>query len=247
MKTSKILLLVALSFILLAIVVTISSIHIIDNKNSVEGSGNVTSEVRKITPVNRLEIKDRIRVNLEQSDEYNLVIEADSNLIELIKTEIVDSILIIELTEKVSSYHTLKADIKAKDLKNISVEGGARLQTINEFVTDDLDFSASSGSKFDLALNCKSLDCDISSGAHGSIMGRSGKLKVDITSGANLDAKELETEEVYAHANSGAILSVFATGNIDVKSTSGAHVKYYGEPAIRNIDQNSGGRVTKRD
>ena len=84
------------------------------------------------------------------------------------------------------------------------------------------------------------------SGADITLTGRSRHSTLTATSGANIDASALVSEEVSASATSGAHVKTYAHTRLTAKATSGAIVVYYGNPTQTDISATSGGNIRKR-
>ncbi|MGE3928551.1 MAG: DUF2807 domain-containing protein [Hyphomonadaceae bacterium] len=92
-------------------------------------------------------------------------------------------------------------------------------------------------------IRADAISLDSSSGADLYVSGACARLTADVSSGADLHARELRCADGSVDASSGSDASVFLTGSVDVDGSSGADVRLYGGASIRNLDLSSGADV----
>ncbi|MAW82729.1 MAG: hypothetical protein CMI63_21040 [Parvularcula sp.] len=103
---------------------------------------------------------------------------------------------------------------------------------------------ASSGSHSTLEdIDSRRFNADLSSGSFAVIAGRSDNCTVDISSGANLDARDLICGSANIDVSSGGHGEITVTKSLVGDASSGGHVAVYGSPERVNIDRSSGGRI----
>jgi|GEM_PF-1184118 len=103
---------------------------------------------------------------------------------------------------------------------------------------------ASSGSHARISsINAKRFVIDLSSGAHASLDGTCDNCSVDLSSGANLDAKSLECDSAEIDVSSGGHGVISVISSVRGDASSGGHVAVYGNPQRVNVDKSSGGRI----
>lgn len=103
---------------------------------------------------------------------------------------------------------------------------------------------ASSGSHARIMkIDATRFDIDASSGAHMTIDGRCENCFVDLSSGADLDAKDLICNEANIDVSSGGHGKLTVRDAVDGDASSGGHVSVYGNPRQVSLDKSSGGRI----
>jgi hypothetical protein len=70
----------------------------IDFGNSVEGSGKIVKEERKLTGFINVTVKSGVECEIKQADSYKITVEADDNVISEIDTKVENNTLIISST-----------------------------------------------------------------------------------------------------------------------------------------------------
>ncbi len=214
----------------------------------VKGNGDVITKKRKISDdFSRVEISRGLDVYLTKSKDVSLEIEADENLHELIQTEVKDGVLKITSSKNIWSASAKKVHLHVDHLSDIGINSGADVRTRNTFVSDELRLSISSGASAEMDLNVENLSCNISSGADIKLSGEAENFTVSSSSGSDVKAYELNARNCRADASSGSDIKLKATETIDARATSGADIRYKGNPRVIEKEDNSGGSVRNVD
>ena len=103
---------------------------------------------------------------------------------------------------------------------------------------------ASSGSYSNLSkIDSRSFALDLSSGSFVVLNGRSDNCSVDISSGANLDARDFICESANVDVSSGGHGELSVLTALVGDASSGGHMAIFGSPQRVNIDRSSGGQI----
>ena len=212
--------------------------------DGVKGDGNVITKKRKISnDFSRIEVSRGLDLYLTKSKNVSLEVEADENLHELIETNVRDGVLKITCSRNIWSASSKKIHLNVDHLNGIAVNSGAEVMTRNTFESDELRLSVSSGASAEMELKVEDLSCDISSGADIELMGKAENFTVSSSSGSNVKAYELEAKNCNADASSGSDIKLTAVETIEARATSGADIKFKGNPKVVQKEDNSGGSV----
>ena len=217
--------------------------------NTLAGNSDET-EVRKVKGFNAIKVSTGIDLYLKMSDTEEVKIVADDDIIDNIKTEVKDGVLHIYM-KKTNWFNwggnkTRKAYVRVKELNSIRASSGSDVQSDNTLEGESLEVKASSGSDVQLDIVYKNFSIDASSGSDAKISGKVKKLEAEASSGSDIKAHELESQICKVRASSGSDISVNVTDELYARASSGADIKYYGNPKVRDTDESSGGDVRKR-
>ncbi len=103
---------------------------------------------------------------------------------------------------------------------------------------------ASSGSQAKISnVETARFNMDLSSGAFAEIDGECDNCTLDLSSGANLSAKDLSCNEANIDVSSGGHGELSVLESVIADASSGGHVQVYGNPTRVNVDKSSGGRI----
>ncbi|CAH8293708.1 putative autotransporter adhesin-like protein [Mariniflexile fucanivorans] len=231
------------------IVATIVSLSLFScNFNyGVKGNGHVTVENRPINkPFTAINASEGLDVYLTQSDDASISVEADDNLQELIITEVIDNVLKIHTKENIGSCTSKKIIVSFKDVTSITATSGSDVKSTNTFIIKDLNLETTSGSDMNLDVNTVSLNCKSTSGSDLILSGKTIKLIAEATSGSAIEAADLIAESSQVTATSGADITVNTSKELTANATSGADIKYLGNPEVVNKSDSSSGSIKKQ-
>lgn len=217
------------------------------NMNTVEGSGNVTTEKRIVQgDFKNISVSNAIDVVIEQSDKTEITVEADDNLQKEIITKVENGTLIIKC--KYSSFRNItmkKVTVKMPALDKIEASSASTVQSKNVFQGENVDLESSSAATMDVNIESDNISATSSSGSSINIQGKALKVQTRASSGASVDAGKLLANEVEAGASSGGNINVHPIVTLKAEASSGGHVTYNTVP--KNIEKNSssGGSISQ--
>lgn len=214
-------------------------------KNSVVGNKNIATEERNISaPFTKVHIQEGITLYLNRSDKQSMVVEADSNLLEMIKTEINNGVLKIHCEPNIKKSKVRNVHLSCNDLTEIKASSGSRVFTENTLISSNLNLSTSSGAFMDIQLNSNDLSAKSSSGSSLKVKGKASNATIQCSSGSSIDAYKLEAKEVDARASSGAHIKVYVLDKLNGKASSGGSINHKGKPKQIERKTSSGGNIS---
>ena len=160
----------------------------------VKGSGNVVSEKRDLAGFNAIEVGGVFEVEVVAQKEFSVEVEADDNLMPLIKTEVRNGKLEISSEKSIKSKSALKVRIGAPNIENLEVSGASKLSLAN-VKNDSLKVDASGASKI-------------------QIDGETGNLDVELSGASKLEAENLKSENANVDGSGASKASIFVSGDL---------------------------------
>ncbi len=152
-------------------------------QKSVKGSRNVTTEQTDINSFTSIELDGEFEVGLLKGSRFMVEVEADDNLHELIQIEVVNNVLYIKPSAKISNSKSQKLSITFADtLAKITVDGKIEFETLQELFLNDFELITKGKSKSKFAATTNTFKLNNSGNA---------KVELEITSEAvSLELKE---------------------------------------------------------
>lgn len=189
-----------------------------------------------------------IQVELKKGDtpmaEYTII----KGRAEDLHIEVVNGELTVKYKSKVGKWN--RTDTKAKvvvyytHLSSISSSSGSHLSSDDYIVSDEMEVSASSGSKCNIKLQSSGVKVNCSSGSNITIEGSSNTASFNASSGSKINASYLTVAIADAGVSSGANISINASKKLKADASSGGSIKYKGKPESINIDSGMSGSIT---
>lgn len=217
------------------------------NVNTVEGSGNVTTEKRIVEgDFKNISVSNAIDVVIEQSDATEITVEADDNLQKEIITKVENGTLIIKC--KYSSFRNItmkKVTVKVPSLEKIEASSASTVQSKNVFQGENMDLESSSAATMDLNIESDNISATSSSGSSINVQGKALKVQTKASSGATVDAGKLLANEVNADVSSGGSINVHPIVSLKAEASSGGHINYDITPKTIEKKSSSGGSISQ--
>lgn len=178
---------------------------------------------------------------------------SDSTFLEYEKGEMPDDLII----EQDNSKLTLKTKTELKQspaiavklhhtaLTGIEVVRGAIVQSADTLRYKVLSLRTDTGGKAELTLAVDSLNARVNQGSDIILYGRVRSLQVNANTVGNFLGYELQTENAWVKAATGAQVKVNTTQYLNANASGAAFIGYLGKPVDREIKTSLGGKISQ--
>ncbi len=214
-----------------------------------DGNSDKT-ENRNVSNFKSVKVSTGIDLYITMGTTEEVKIIADDEIIDDLITEVKDGTLKIYMKQSNNWFNwntgnqTRKAYVTVKELQAIEASSGSDVKSENTLKGEDLKVRASSGSDVEIDVYYKNVWLDTSSGSDAKISGKTKNFEAEASSGSDIKAHELESKICKVSVSSGSDATVNVTDELYAKASSGADVRYYGNPQVKDIDESSGGDVS---
>ncbi len=131
---------------------------IINAQEKLIGNKNVTTEDRNLSAFTKIEVVNDVTVLLVYNDEQSVSVEADSNVLDAVTTEINNGSLIIKTSAKIVRAKELTVHVRVNNfLTEIYAYNNAIVKSNNSLRIDALNINAFDDSDFKLKLSSKNI------------------------------------------------------------------------------------------
>ncbi|KRD59212.1 hypothetical protein ASE40_13590 [Flavobacterium sp. Root935] len=217
------------------------------NMNTIEGSGNVTTEKRTVQgDFKNIRVSNAIDVVIEQSDSREITVEADDNLQKDIETKVENGTLVISC--KYNSFRNItmkKVTVKMPVVDKIEASSASSVQSKNVIEGQDIILEASSAASMQVNIESDKISVDSGSGSSVTIEGKALNLNTSVSSGGSIDAAKLMANDIHAEASSGGTVSIHPIVSLKAEASSGGNIDYSGSPKTVEKSASSGGNINK--
>lgn len=221
------------------------------NLMAAEGKSDVT-EIRQVGNFNGIKVSTGIDLYITMGTTEEVKIVADDDIIDKIITEVKGGKLHIYTKTSNNWFNwnsgnqNRKAYVTVKELMSIEASSGSDVKSENTLKGEDLRVSASSGSDVAVDIYYKNVWVDTSSGSDAKLSGKVKTLEAEAISGSDINAKDLESKICKVKVSSGSDAIVNVTDELYANASSGADINYYGNPQVKEINESSGGDVSRK-
>jgi hypothetical protein len=190
------------------------------------GSGNSRSETRDMPEFDRIAVEGAYRVEVTAGGQRRVEVDADDNLLPVLKTEVEGGLLRIRNERGISARGLPVVRVSVPDVKEISVPGASDLQL--------------SGVKND------ALKINVEGAGRLRAAGETARLAVSLSGAGMIDAGELRARQVSAACDGAGSVTVFASETLDAAINGMCLINYHGDPPTVNPQVNGLGRVVRK-
>lgn len=218
----------------------------IDRIMGVTGNGNVQTETRNtVKNFTAIKASSGIKVYLTQDKAYAVKVEADENLLDIIRTEVKGGELHIYPEKNIGRAKSKKVYVSSPEISAITSSSGSDVHVENILKADNLELKSTSGSALRLETEADRITCRASSGADITLKGSANTLTVRASSGSRIKARDLQTARCDAEASSGGNISVYVSQDLTASASSGGDIRYSGNPESVSTGKSVSGSVRK--
>jgi hypothetical protein len=235
------------AFLLIIVALLVNSCIIDGWGNGISGNGHVEEESRDVSGFSGVHVSAGIDVFISEGSGFDVKVEADENLLEVILTELNGNILVIK-TDRVNirSAKSKKVYVTMPKLKELKISSAGDCKGMTPFNCDDLKVSISSAGDLKLDVEANRIDINISSSGDATLTGRTGVLDANLSSAGDLHAFDLIAETVSVDVSSAGDARVYASEEISMNASSAGNIYYKGEADVVHSRSSSAGDIVKK-
>lgn len=205
------------------------------------GNGVIAEDRREVREeFTVVKSSEGIDVYVTQASDFEIRVEADENVIDLIGTDIKDGTLRVHAIENIGRA-TKKVYVSLPRVTGLEASSGSDLIAQNRITGERINLDASSGANISAEIEADELDASSSSGADIRISGTANSLVASASSGSDIKARDLEAKRGRASASSGADISINVSESLTAEASSGGDISYSGDPELHHKKSVSGG------
>lgn len=215
--------------------------------NSITGSGNIKTETRNVSNFTGISVHRALEVEIEQGDKFEVIVEADDNVLHHITTQVRDGIL--EIETDINSFDNVSAKkirVRMPQVNSLEASSASSIKSKNTLISENLTLDASSASRIEISVESENLTCDSSSASTIEIRGKALKLNADSSSGSTINANELLANDIIATAASGSSTNVYPILSLNAEASSGSSINYKNVPKKLEQSTSSGGGISQQ-
>jgi hypothetical protein len=199
-----------------------------------KSTGDIKTETRNISGFNKISVENNINLYITEDSVFSLSVEAGSNLLSLIKTEVMDSCLYLKNDNKCNWVRNFKDKIniflKCPKIKEIVYKGSGNVTATdtlnaNNFRLDDWNGTGT----IDLTLKSNWTILNLHTGpADLNVKGKSGVTYLYSAGNGKADLRNLITDYCFVTTKSTNSCYVYAAKELDAKIYEIGDIYYTG-------------------
>jgi len=236
--------------LILWVILSISSVSCVIGgwDNYITGNGKVVEETRDISGFTGVHLSSGIDVLLSEGEEFQVVVEADENLLEVIETELDGDMLVVGTDHvNIRKARSKKVHVTMPELESLRISSAGDCDGQTPFHCGDLKLSVSSAGDLSMEVEAERIKLDISSSGDARLSGSTGDFDVSLSSAGDLYAFDLVADVVNVNVSSAGDARVHATKEISMNASSAGNIHYKGDARVVRSSKSSAGDINKVD
>lgn len=213
---------------------------------------DANAEKRNVSGFHGIDVATGIHLILTEGNSEEVAVSAATvEFRNRIVTKVEGGILKIHYDSKTGAINKrkeskdLKAYVSYKMLDRLHVTTGAEVEVNGVLKSSSLELKANTGGLVNGKVDISSLKISQNTGSKITLTGKAEKLDIDGDTGSKFKGEDMSTTNCNVAVSTGAIITVMAEKELQVKANTGGVVKYKGNASIREIKTNTGGSVSK--
>lgn len=192
----------------------------------VHGSGVRKTEKRDLPAFTSIETTGAFEVNVTCQKSVSFEIEADDNILPLVKTEVRDGVLHVTTTKGYSSTAGVMVRVNVPNLTGVKSTGAGKFH-VSDVKNDNFEIESMGA-------------------ATVTASGQSKALKINSTGAGEIDAHDLRAQKADVTVTGAAGVEISASDELDVTVSGAGRVVYSGNPKVTK-HVSGAGQVTKKE
>lgn len=211
----------------------------------IHGDGKVIRETRVVPTFDAIDLSGAWDVTLKQGAAQELIVETDANIMPLVRTEVVNGVLRIEIKKPVGHTTKMALYITVTNLKKIDASGAVDIRTETRIAVPELTIDASGASegKFELAVDRLSLDC--SGASKFKFVGSAANVDMDLSGASEIYAYEMLSENYRIEISGAGNAQISVSKKLSAEVSGAGSIRYKGSPAEVSQDMSGAGSIKK--
>ena len=228
-------------FLVFALVCTSCSNGDFNFFSGIDGQGQSATQELNLDNFNGIHLSISADVYVSQGSPQSVSIDAQQNIIDLLKTDVDQGIWKISTKDPVRNHKPIKITITVPELSYAKISGSGDIVGQTTFTeADEFETSIAGSGNIQLSVSTEELSAAISGSGDIELSGSAEELSIRISGSGDIDAEELEAEEAEVRVSGSGDCRVHATDELDVRVSGSGDVYYRGNPSVHSRISGSG-------
>jgi hypothetical protein len=194
------------------------------------GSGYVTSENRVVSSFSGIDVEGSGDVELSQGLIQSVSVECDDNLLPVVKTEVVGSVLLVGFKPgtHVSHVTRLRFRVTIPTIDSLTISGSGGMRAMTTLQSNRLSLLIKGSGSMDANLDVAHLTSTINGSGNIRVNGNAEDIEVTINGSGSMQARSLGSASAAVHINGSGSAQVNARDTIAIHIAGSGDVEYGG-------------------
>jgi hypothetical protein len=211
----------------------------------VHGSGRVISETRQVPEFHSISVGGSANLYIAQGTEQSVRIEAEDNILPLLRTKVDGQTLEIENKRCIRNHRPINIYATMRDVRELEIRGSGKIIGETKITSPKLDINISGSGKANLDVDVEKISSKISGSGDLAFSGRANDFDVTVSGSGNIRARNLQTTNSSISVSGSGDCIVTVKDELKVMISGSGKVTYYGDPIKVNSNISGSGKLRK--
>lgn len=200
--------------------------------NGVSGNGNVLTKDRELENFDGISISGSLNLEILQAADYQVVVQADENLQDIIETYVEDRTLIIRSVENIRQAKRKDIQVKLPQLRMLDMSGATEVKTRGPIEGGGLSLVGSGASELDGELNYQKMKAELSGATELNLRGTINKVAIRSSGATELSWSNLKIGALQLESSGATEAELYVTERMSIEASGASDIEYRGNPVI---------------
>jgi len=212
---------------------------------TIHGNGIAATQVRPVSGFDRIKSSGEFDVHIKNGDKFEVVINADENIIPYIETSVSEHTLLIDIPglHSVRNRLPMTVNVTLPTLTGIMQSGSGNITT-DFFTCDKVDLYISGSGSISAIVDANIVDATISGSGWIKIAGDANQSNLTISGSGKIDSYNLLVNSCNANISGSGNMQIKAIKSIYAKISGSGNIYYTGNPGI-DVNISGSGKVIR--
>ncbi|MCX7028842.1 MAG: DUF2807 domain-containing protein [Spirochaetes bacterium] len=209
--------------------------------DNVRGNGTVRLESRDAPSFTGIENQGSGLVRFSQGSTRQVTVEADTNILPYIETEVQNGVLVLRTRPGISINPTrLVFRITVPELRTIGIQGSGDFRMETPLETDRLEIEIEGSGSIEGEIAADDISVEIRGSGDVSLGGTARLSQFDIDGSGDIEAADLSSVDARVVIQGSGSVTLQVTGSLDVEINGSGSVRYRGGAKVTVRSSGSG-------
>ena len=221
-----------------------------NSNKKINGNGDYSSDTRNVSDYEQVSLEGFIDVELVAGTEGDLKIEAESNLLEYIVTEVQNGILKISVEKGVqldpSRNKEIRVTVPFESLEAVSLTGSGDITSSDEIQAATFSVRVTGSGDVNLVLDAGTVEGKVVGSGDLGLKGTATELEFMVSGSGDIEASRLKATRASATVSGSGDIAVHATESLHSRVNGSGDIIYSGNPQKQDFKTSGSGSISGR-
>lgn len=240
---------IILSAIVLLFTATTVNAQWWNSSEKITGNKEVVKQTRTVSNYDRISVTGMMEVQLLAGKEGKIDLEAESNLMEYIETEVSSGHLKISVKKGVnlqpSKNYPIKLVVPFEDLDALTLTGSGHIRNSDVIKSRDFKVNVTGSGNMNLHLVSETLSGSLTGSGDIKLRGNTREFKCTVTGSGDFLAYDLKADKVDANVTGSGDIQINVVNELNARVSGSGDINYKGNPEKQNFRTSGSGSISK--